>query len=440
MNAQRLSLILFFAILFTISIQSIFADDSAPNCSNKAGTLPRPNEPIGLPDRSPIDHIVVVMNENHSFDNVLGQLSDPKYYGLEVDGLINGISNPDHRGDTIVPFHQERLCVKDMDHNWDGSHYNWNNGKNDNFVRHAQDKGSDATRVMGYYNDQDYPLMYFLADKYATSDRYFSSVLGPTHPNRFYLYAGTSFGTVKNYTLKPLSGGWKNKTIFDALNEAGVSWTFYHADLSVVMYFTKMYLHNLKHFKPASKFDKDAKNNLLPQVVFFETSSIMGDEHPPFNFQLNQHGLSNHLQSLIDSPSWLTTAAFITYDEGGGSFDHVPPPMACEPDAIQPILDKKNTTKAKFDRYGFRVPFLAISPWVKKHFVSHQTYDHTSVLKLIETKFNVPALSARDANADPFSDLFDFENPDFSRPTLPSTKIDWGRALGCLLPTKSTHL
>src|SRR5262249_52911695 len=158
----------------------------------------------------------------------------------------------------------------------------------------------------------------------------------------------------------------------------------------------------------------DAAAGTLPQVSYVDPAFILGedDEHPPTNIQLGQAFIAKVLNAVMTSPAWKRTAVIVTYDEHGGYYDHVPPPPACPPDAIPPSL-QPNDTQARFDRYGVRVPLVVVSPYARKHFVSHRVYDHTSILRFIETRFDLPALTARDANADPLLDLFDFKKPAF---------------------------
>jgi phospholipase C len=151
------------------------------------------------------------------------------------------------------------------------------------------------------------------------------------------------------------------------------------------------------------------------------------DEHPPADIQIGQKFVSDLTHAVMSSPQWAHVALFITWDEHGGFYDHVPPPPACIPDTKDPILaaSGNNTIQAKFDRYGVRVPLLVVSPYAKKGYASHATYDHTSVLRFIEAKFKVPALTARDANADALFDMFDFKNPpNVTPPTITASTID----------------
>jgi phospholipase C len=132
----------------------------------------------------------------------------------------------------------------------------------------------------------------------------------------------------------------------------------------------------------------------------------------------------------VKGPQWSSGVFFLMYDEHGGYYDHVPPPPACAPDDIPPMLGP-NDVQADFDRYGIRVPLLVVSPYARKRFVSHTVYDHTSILRFIETRFELPALTRRDANADPMLEMFDFRHPRFRKPPkLPDATIDPARTCG----------
>jgi phospholipase C len=131
------------------------------------------------------------------------------------------------------------------------------------------------------------------------------------------------------------------------------------------------------------------------------------------------------------SPNWPTSALFLTYDEHGGYYDHVPPPAAPIPDNIPPNL-KAGDTPGAFDRYGFRVPAVVVSPFAKPHYVSHVVDDHTSILRFMELRFGLPALSNRDLNADPMLDMFDFSKPQFTTPpNLPAAVVDPAKLAAC---------
>jgi phospholipase C len=259
-------------------------------------------------------------------------------------------------------------------------------------------------------------------------------VLGPTYPNRFYLLTATSFGHIRN-DLPPL-GGFAQRTIFDALDEHTVSWKVYFGDFPFAALFHLKHRNNLVHF---SDFVSDAAAGTLPQVSFVDANEgIIGvelDEHPPASIQEGAQFGAQVIDAVLSSPSWPSTALFLTYDEHGGFYDHVPPPPACVPDDIAPLLDPGDPTSdfpAQFDRYGFRVPLVVVSPYAKAGFVSHTIYDHTSILRFIETRFDLPALTNRDANAHPMLDLFDFSQAALvNPPMLPAATVDPARLQQC---------
>jgi phospholipase C len=167
------------------------------------------------------------------------------------------------------------------------------------------------------------------------------------------------------------------------------------------------------------EFFADAAAGKLPQVVFLDPTLAQegfgsNDEHPPAIMQLGQEWLARVTKTMIESPHWARSAMFLTYDEHGGLFDHVPPPKACAPDEAAPEIEG-----AKFDRYGIRVPFAVISPFAKKRFVSHRVYDHTSIVRFVESRFTLPAMTKRDANAEAPWDMFDFSAAPNQKPSLP---------------------
>jgi phospholipase C len=171
---------------------------------------------------------------------------------------------------------------------------------------------------------------------------------------------------------------------------------------------------------PISQYYVDAAAGTLPQVAFVDpifigTSNTENDEHPTANIQVGEDYVSQVVGALLASPQWTSSALLLTYDEHGGFYDHVRPKRACVPDAIPPFLAPGDAAGA-FDNYGIRVPFVAVSPYARAHYVSHRVYDHTSILRFIETRFDLPALTARDANARPLLELFDFDDPPFVEP------------------------
>jgi phospholipase C len=196
--------------------------------------------------------------------------------------------------------------------------------------------------------------------------------------------------------------------------------------------------------KSVQELHADAAAGRLPQVAFVDTNYLnVGDpekgetEHPPEHLQRGQKFVYDLVVSLTRSPQWKSLALFITYDEHGGLYDHVVPPPACVPDASPVTGEPGQTVTGAFDRLGFRVPLLVVSPFAKRGFVSHQTYDHTSILRFIQAKHRVPALTARDANARIPTDFFDFTRPpDLSVPAFTEPAIDPVESEYCRLTFK----
>jgi phospholipase C len=374
-----------------------------------------------------LQHIVVLMQENRSFDSYFGALHREGQPGSEPEPLT-GIAG-------VRPFHQSANCeVSDLNHGWTGTHREIDGGRMDGFLTQNRVPGDPGgRRAMGYYDASDLPYYYRLASTFGIGDRYFASVPGPTFPNRFYSLAGTSFGHTDNDA--PPKGGFTQPTIFGRLQQAGISWAVYEAQVPVAMAFADVQAHP-DHVKPISQYFADAAAGTLPQVVFIEPTYIgtvdqETDEHPPSNFQLGQQLTAQLLGALMASPDWSSSAFLLTWDEHGGYYDHVVPPAAPKPDSIPPILKPKDL-RVPFDRYGVRVPMLVVSPFSKPHFVSHRVSDHTSILALIEHRFGLTPLTRRDAAANPMLEYFDFAHPHFATPpSLPTPTVDPAKAAQC---------
>jgi phospholipase C len=414
------------ALALVLPIALPVAALAQPSCPFGAGALPVDTLPPGTihGDQIPFEHIVVLMQENRSYDHYFGKLR-------KKSGPPRGTSNPDPLGgDPIKPFHQTRYCeTADLDHSWNGTHREFNGGAMNGFTTENVDPSDPSgRRAMGYYRRKDIPFYYKLYKKFASGDRFFCSVLSQTFPNRYYLLAGTSFGHINNAFPNIAAGEWTQRTIFNLMDEATppVTWRIYYSDLPFGALFGYVYARLATNSAPVSQFATDAAAGTLPQVSFVDPSFIgetENDEHPPTNIQVGQAFVASIVNAVMTSPKWPSTVMFITYDEHGGYFDHVPPPPACPPDAIAPMLNPGDEPGG-FDNYGIRVPFVAISPYSKRNFVSHNVYDHTSVLRFIETRFDLPALTARDANADPLLDMFDFSEQSFATPPrLPAAVI-----------------
>lgn len=401
------------------------------SCEFGKGALPR--ETLGCSMRGkrlPFEHVVLFMQENRSFDHYFQKL--PEFGQPDVEVAPEGTSNPAPDGSAVPFVHQQKYCFSDTNHEWDGSHESFNDGKNDGFAK-ANAKSSDPTgaRAMGFYDASDLPFYHQLASTFAISDRYFCSVMGPTWPNRMYYFAATSFGNTDNVPV-----GGEVDTIFDRLNDAGITWKQYRTNLATSAMFVTDVLSNLDKVVDVSEFAKDVENGTLPQVawvdpLFSAGGALESSEHPPGDMQVGQKWIHDNVKLMMGSQYWEKTAIFITYDEHGGLYDHVPPPKACAPDEIAP---KKGAELGGFDQLGFRVPLFSVSAYTKAHHVSHEVNDHSSILRFVETLFELPALTRRDANATALLDLFDFENPPFlTPPELGEAPIDQAKLDACKL-------
>jgi phospholipase C len=405
------------------------ADAKVPFASGSFSAL-TPN-----PENLPIQHVIVLMQENRSADSYLGQLNGEGQPDYEAEPTTGNPDPTNPGGPAIVPFHQTHYCTADTDHSWTGTHNEIDGGAMDGFTKQNV-TAADPTgaRAMGYYDQSDLPYYYSLYSTFATDDRHFASVPGPTFPNRLYLLAGTSFGHIQNDVF-----GSTQKSIFELLDQRSISWHIY-SDSYPISYggtFFKYVANEAKsHIFPMSQYYSDLASNALPSMTFLDpTETVTGktenDEHPPGDPQIGQQFAANAINALMASSSWSTSAFFLTYDEHGGFYDHVAPPPAPIPDNIPPKLGP-NDTNVPFNEYGVRVPVVVASPYAKAHFVSHVVQDHTSITHFIEERFGLPSLTNRDANADPMMEMFDFSNPAFATPpTLPDATVDQTKLAAC---------
>ncbi len=401
---------------------------------------PPPPPPPGGGGLSSIKHIFFMLQENRSFDNYFGRMGQyrrDRGFNDQFDELPLNVQFKDRAGHLVSPYHYQTVCTDNLSPSWNESHYDahitgttyTNMSSSTKFLmdRFMLTTGSapssidpDGTRAMGYYDWTDLPYYYELAFQFATSDRFFSPLLSNTIPNRMYMFTGTSFGNVRPVT--PPSGGFTQKTIFEALDNAGVSWRYYYLDSSVFLAQFSIWGKDQGKVYNISKFFTDIQNpSTLPSVIFIERGSQTGlDEHPLNNIQKGSAKVKQILDALMASPTWGSSAFILAFDEGGGLYDHVPPQPMPKPDNIAPKLNSTDIA-ANFDLTGFRVPFIIVSPWIRPHFVSHRVRDVGSILKLIETRFGVGPLTMRDASADDMTEFFDFSNPALlTPPPLPA--------------------
>jgi phospholipase C len=320
---------------------------------------------------SNVNHIIVLIQENHSFDNYFGALAyapgSPYHNGNGacsstdnrcIDGLIctlsSGIldcsnSNINDQGQAVYASHSNTRCITDPDHSWYGEHVDLNySDPNDaledtlNNGYERDDEPLNGDEVMQFYTRDDLPFYYNLGATFAISDRHFAGMVGPTFPNRSYLETATSFGHLTTSDAVPPPGGYKpiTGTIYDLLNKAGVSWSDFFQDTPADIFFEEVdVVHNLPL---ATFFEEAAGNGTLPSVVFIDpnlgviSNTDENDEHPPTDIQRGQYFVSQVVNALRNGPYWNDSVLFISWDEAGGFYDHAIPPRAVQADKRTP--------------------------------------------------------------------------------------------------------
>lgn len=389
------------------------------------GTRPDPSKPVGEDLIPQVEHIVIYMQENRSFDHYFGMSGIGDGLTIGGDGLPTN-ANPDLDGN---PYRLQRATLfcdteRCTSQSWNASHISWDGGAMDGFIR----GGNGAVGEMTYWMPEDLPFYDSLARTFPICDRWFCSVLGQTFPNRRFLQAATSIGIVSTDVNEVLATPEApNGIIWDRLNDQGITWKDYAIDLPDILLFPTFYQANQDKVFHLDDFLTDCANGTLPQVSIISPGGTTYSEERPNDIQLGEAYSSTIVNALMQSPVWGSTALFFTYDEHGGYYDHVPPPSAPAPDSIAPRITAPPDQPGAFDRYGIRVPGFVVSPFARADHVSHVVHDHTSILKFIETKWNLGAMTFRDANADDLLDCFDFdaaafrEPPQLAAPGVPST-------------------
>jgi phospholipase C len=396
------------------------------------GSLPYPNLREGTDTIPRVQHIVVLMMENHSYDNKLGMLRRPGADGFRLgpSGTPRA-TNPYSNGDIQHAFRMPTTCQlngKPSQH-WTDSHTQFAGGHNNGFVV----SGSGPV-AMGYWEGADQPFYYSLARTFPIADRYFCSVLGQTFPNRRYLISATSLGMINDTPLAATDYP-PNGTIFDKLDAVGVSWKDYFSTGPSAKLYPKLYLKNAgTKVVPIAHFFADAAAGTLPGFALVEPGFGSQSEEDPQDIAVGEQFAARVINAVMSGPAWPTTLLIWTYDEHGGYYDHVPPPPAFAPDTIPPAIAAGESAYNGFAQYGFRVPFAIVSPWSRPRYVSHEVMDHTSICALVEAKWNLPAMTYRDANARTPLHMLDLHRPAFLNPPAlaqPLVSTDPG-ALSCL--------
>jgi phospholipase C len=382
------------------------------------GSLPYPHLRAGTDTIPQIKHIVVLMMENHSYDNHLGMLGRAGADGFPLGG--NGkprANNPRPDGRIQHAFRMPSTCqLSGMpSQTWHDAHVQLAGGHLTGFVRSAS-----GPVAMGYWEQADLPFYYSLARTFPIADRYFCSLLGPTFPNRRYLMAGTSMGMINDTVPNPFhypAGG----TIFDKLHEAGVSFADYYSPLDSFLptptmgLFPKLLARYHGQIHHIDGFFTAAKKGTLPGFCIVEPDYGRNSEEDPQNIANGEQFAASVINAVMAGPGWKNTLLIWTFDEHGGYYDHVVPPAAINPDGITPDTGG-GPAYTGFRQYGFRVPCAIVSPWARPGYVSHQVFDHTSICALVAAKWNLPAMTRRDANAHNMLDMLDLSQPAFRHP------------------------
>ena len=374
----------------------------------RPGDRPDPSKPEGEDTLPQIEHIVVLMMENHSYDNYFGVLGRGDGLPLGPSGKPK-VALADGSGQYVHSFRMPTTCqVKGLpSQSWPASHHALGRGDNSGFVEAC------GPVAMGYFTPQDIPFYAGVARTYTLCDRWFGSCLAQTYPNRRFLMAGTAAGIIDTTAASVVAPPPPNGVIMERLEAHKISWTDYYHDLPATFLFPKFMTTRGDHIAHIDRFYADAAAGTLPAVSFvdpaFDDPAGMSEENPS-DIRVGEQFAAQVVHAVTTGKAWDKTLLIWLYDEHGGYYDHVVPPQAIKPDDIAPKLPA-GFTKAGYDQYGFRVPAVIISPYSRPDYVSHVVHDHTSVMKLIETKWNLPALTFRDANADNLFDALDFANP-----------------------------
>jgi phospholipase C len=374
------------------------------------GTLPgfaKQNKILPKPNKSGVEHIIVVMMENRSFDHFLGWLpgADGKQAGLTYLDSSGAAHSTYALG--AIPDYQG-CDHPDPDHSYQGGRIEYDNGACDGWLR----AGSNDDFAIGYYTQTDLAFLGNAAPAWTSFDRYFAPIMAPTYPNRIYQHAAQTDRL--DDSLLPLS---TLPTIWDRLADHSVSSKYYYSDYPFLA------LWGAKYVGISSLIDQffaDCAAGNLPHVSFVdprfigEEEGLSNDDHPHADIRNGEVFLNSVYQAVTTSPNWPNTILIFNFDEWGGFFDHVAPSVAPIPPG--------DAALGSDGLRGFRVPALIVSPWSPRGTVAHGIYDHTSVLKLIEWRWNLRALTVRDSTANNILEALDFSNPDLSAPqfTVPA--------------------
>lgn len=416
---------------------------------------PRPNlkKPIGTDLMPKIKHIVVVMLENQSYDSVLGTLSVD---GVTPhgDGLLWGASqsaralntNPNGSGGTAQSFAMPTTAQLDSQpwQTWDATWTQFLGSPTAQSIPTDPSKLNQGFVVsqsgpvaMGYFTPTQLPFLNSLATTFPVADRWFCSAPAQTYPNRMFMMAGTSLGhlttSLPGFEFMPPNG-----TILQALMQHNIPWKNYHCGSitgagSMIWVGQALGSRSMpgfgNHLYDISSYFSDAKNGTLPAVSLVDPNFGFSSGENPQDLQHADAFMHDVINAAMAGPGWKDTLVVWTFDEHGGYYDHVPPAKLGRPDNSVPDPSATywagNPSIPSFDYTGMRVPSGVVSPYAKPNYVSSVTYDHTSIMRLIEDKWNLPSFTTRDAQANnPIVDMLDLSaTPAFKTPPTLAPKV-----------------
>jgi len=355
--------------------------------------------------KTPIQHFVVLMQENHTFDNYFGTY--PGANGIPAGTCMPVDPSDKTNTDCVEPFHIGDRPIDDLDHSLSTFQMQYNDGKMNGFVYALNQRNQNGAMAMGHYDDSDLPYYWNLADEYVLFDNYFSSDHGGSFANHMYWVSAQPGGN------RVSENGYADvATIFDRLEERGISWKFYVQNYDPQITYRSLsqvsgnrasqviwvpllnmdrFLDDPKlssHIVDLNEYFVDLENGTLPEVAYIAPSGA--SEHPPGSIRSGQKFVKSLIQALMRSNSWDSSAFLLLYDDWGGWYDHVLPPQVDE------------------NGYGMRVPGLLISPYARRGYIDSTILDFTSVLKFIEENWGIEPLAARDTQAKSFMSAFDF--------------------------------
>jgi phospholipase C len=376
-----------------------------------------------------VQHVVIFIQENRSFDEYFGTLQGVRGFGdrtvLRFQNGNTDLYQPSGSG-YVLPFHAPNQCLADVPHDWTTGHAAWDFGKWDQWV------AAKGTTALTYYTRADLGYYYALAEAYTICDEYFCSVLGPTNPNRLYTMTGMidPNGTGGGPVIDNSEPGFAWTTYPERLQSAGVSWKVYQEtdnfDDNALAWFVQyrsaapgspLYTRGMATVNDlVSTFQADVANNTLPKVSWLIAPTAFS-EHAFYSPSSGEVLTGQLLSALASNPAvFNSTVFFLTYDENGGFFDHLPSP-------VPPSGIASEFVNGLPIGLGARVPFIIVSPWTRGGYVCSQIFDHTSLLRFLEnwTGVTEPNISAwRRMVCGDLTSAFDFAHPDTSFPALPA--------------------